>query len=204
MQIILSQRRHRVIIQTSFLFFAAIYFVFGSCGKPSCKREKLPRYDYPPEMHRFFDVYKEGNWWVYTTTRGKKRDSVYIANYTETELGNCQQKTITWFREMNIFSTYIFEDNLNRKSVYQTEPQRTIVILNGYRALFQFVFEAGVIKEINSQLAVKAIPSIEINGKTYLNVIATDHVFIAEGVGIIKTVFDGDTFLLEKHHVQPQ
>ncbi len=197
------QGRYSGIIRSFALYWLVLIFLLGSCGKPSCKREKLPRYDYPPEMHRFFDVYKGGNWWVYATTDKSKRDSVYIANYTETEGANCQEKVITWSRRMNIFSTYIFDDNANRISVYQTAPSSARALLVGYRTNFQYIFDGTSIREIASEAIVEIVPSLEVNGITYTNVISSNRVKIAENVGIIYTVFEGDTFLLKKHHVQP-
>lgn len=184
--------------------FAVVLMLLGlSCGKPTnCNKNKLPRYNYSHETHRFFDVYKEGNWWIYITSDKMKEDCVYVKNYTEVVSESCQQKNVSMFREMNIFSKHIFDDNENRKSIYNTGPERTTIILNGYKTNFQFFFDGTSIKDTHSETSVPIVASEEVNGTTYFNILSTDRVKIAENVGIIYTVFEGDTFLLEKHHIR--
>jgi type II secretory pathway component PulL len=52
------------------------------CGK--CKERDMDRKDYIPEAHRYFDVLKAGNSWLFVNRTGLE-DSVWVEAYTESE-----------------------------------------------------------------------------------------------------------------------
>jgi hypothetical protein len=58
--------------------FLASSLLSGCMEKPCKTHEFCPQ---PETAVRYFSVYKSGAWWVYETSDGSKRDSVYVSDY---------------------------------------------------------------------------------------------------------------------------
>lgn len=187
------------------LAFGIVFFC-SMCGKrTNCNRSKLKKYNYPTEMQSYFDVFKEGNWWVYTNTTNTKTDSVYITGYSEKLNESCQFKRTTIMRQMTLKSTYIYSSPPS-DLYYETHSKDGAVISSSW---FSFNYANNVISNsINNSIAVKT--SITVNNVLYHNVLYHDVLFtqkegktwLAPNVGIIKLQTAEDTFLLKKYLIQ--
>ncbi|HBH05588.1 MAG TPA: hypothetical protein DDX92_03175 [Flavobacteriales bacterium] len=62
-----------------FVFFFLSSLLLSGCLEKPCKtHEFCPQ---PETAVRYFSVYKPGSWWVYETSDGSKRDSIYVSEY---------------------------------------------------------------------------------------------------------------------------
>jgi hypothetical protein len=65
-------------LQHFVFFFLSSLLLSGCLAKPCKTHEFCPQ---PETAVRYFSVYKPGSWWVYETSDGSKRDSIYVSEY---------------------------------------------------------------------------------------------------------------------------
>jgi len=58
--------------------------VASGCGE-RCKERDIISVPYPAALHKYFNVYQPGNWWVYENSTGLT-DSVHVTEYAEEEV----------------------------------------------------------------------------------------------------------------------
>jgi hypothetical protein len=63
---------------------AKISIFIASVSLSACLEKPCKTHEFCPQPEtaiRYFSVYKSGAWWVYETSDGSKRDSVYVSDY---------------------------------------------------------------------------------------------------------------------------
>jgi hypothetical protein len=63
---------------------AKIFIFIASLTLSGCLEKPCKTHDFCPQPEtavRYFSVYKPGSWWVYETSDGSKRDSIYVSEY---------------------------------------------------------------------------------------------------------------------------
>jgi hypothetical protein len=191
------------------LFFG---FILNSCEKCSSYND----YYVISETKPYFDVYKEGNWWVYQNQDSTKRDSIFITNYND-KLWDVDREYCNRYehREFILNSNYILEEKNPKAKYYYFNANQTnfSLLINNYIHL-----DISLKKEINNSTyigtkgnhePIEFLPSININNRTFKNVLKvkgggtdTTVFHFAENTGLVQFANKSDTFKLLKFEIK--
>jgi len=158
-------------------------------------------------METYFSVYKNNNWWVYKNQDSTKTDSVYISDYNEqilkTEKEVCTEHIE---KKFNLHSTYYYHafgyltTNLVEGLYSNTTDGRT----NSFSCGFHAQMTIGV-NTLPTNSSGNLYDSLIVANKKYFKVIYLEDypikTFHAPNVGMIKYVYQTDTFTLRKYHI---
>jgi|GEM_PF-2384492 len=156
-----------------------------SCGK-NCKPDEFIQVTYEANMEKYFDVYKSGNWWLYTNTAGLV-DSVYVTDYSYYTPGaiNIKPCLSQPLQRMNLITERM---SLSGEIEISYSALRTFTT-------FRLSAQGGGVwvhfntsESYNSSGSISFIPTQTINGIEYSDLLRIDNGLIANSEYITQTV----------------
>jgi hypothetical protein len=160
----------------------------------------MDRKDYSPEAHRYFDVLKAGNSWLFVNRTGLE-DSVWVEAYTESEKLSFSSCIKYPERRLKLVSNQL---PLAHQVIYSSTTAMTIFSIEGD---FSVSYTGQV---IDPSPRVSVVDTLLVLGQLHNDVIRIQAiepttplrvVYFAKGKGAIRLITESDTFNLQTSHV---
>lgn len=167
------------------------------------------------ETKPYFDVYKEGNWWVYQNQDSTKKDSIFITNYYD-KLWDVDRENCNRYEHREFI--------LNSKNLFYNHQAKVRYGTDGCCKVFFWIEDGGLLsidykKDKNyftysgKYLRATVIPEEKINKNNFKNIIKVvgspnpnnlDSIVFhfGEYAGLVRYIYQKDTFSLTNYYIK--